>query len=91
MPETPITLPTGGSLPGIPGDHAPGSYLVDYDLRTIRPVPLVEDTSGPTEPLPDLTQPTPSEQPSQPVVITAEIAHLEDEIKTLTAEQQQQA
>jgi hypothetical protein len=89
MSEQPITLPTGGGLPGIPGDHAPGNYLVDYVERTIRPAPLVEDTSGPTQPLPDLTQSTPSEQPASPVVITDEIAHLEDEIKTLTAEQQQ--
>lgn len=89
MPETPVTLPTGGALPGIPGDHAPGAYLVDYETRTIRPMPLIEDTSGNTEPLPDVAQPAPSEQPLQHVDITTEVAHLEDEIKTLTAEQQQ--
>lgn len=70
MPEQPITLPTGGGLPGIPGRHAPGNYLVDYDARTIRPVPT-EGTSGITEPLPDVAQPTPLEQPLQPVDITA--------------------
>lgn len=63
MPEQPITLPTGGGLPGIPGDHAPGNYLVDYDARTIRPVD--------TEPLPDVAQPAPSLQPASPVDITA--------------------
>lgn len=90
MPEIPITLPTGGGLPGIPGDHAPGNYLVDYDARTIRPVPT-EGTSVITETLPDAIQPTPSLQPASPVDITAEVAHLEDEIKTLTTEQQQPA
>jgi hypothetical protein len=78
-------------LPGIPGDnHAPGSYLVDYDTRTIRSVPT-EDTSGPTEPLPDLAQPEQAVQPLQQVDITAEVAHLESEIQTLSAGQQQQA
>lgn len=91
MPEQPITLHSPGALPGIPGpDHAPGNYLVDYDARTIRPVPT-EGTSVITETLPDATQPMPSEQPASPVDITAEVAHLEDEIKTLTAEQQQPA
>lgn len=40
--ETPtteeVTLPTGGSLPGIPGTHGPGRYLIDWAARTIRRV-----------------------------------------------------
>lgn len=91
MPETLISLPSSGALPGIPGpDHAPGDYLVDYDARTIRPVPAI-DTSGPTEPLLSIEPTQPSSQPASPVDIPAEVAHLEQEIKTLTAEQQHQA
>lgn len=29
------TLPSGGALPGIPGDHAPGTYFVNYLERSI--------------------------------------------------------
>jgi hypothetical protein len=138
MSETPITLITPGPIPGIPGDHGPGSYLVDYDAepRTIRPAPVEdneneEDTSGTTEPLPNLSADlakgevddsstsTPSETPEQPAQnedvsqadqqaqseqqapvettqttstpdVATEILHIEDELKTLSAEQQHQ-
>ena len=33
-----ITLPALGSLPGIPGEHAPGVYEVDWEARTLTPV-----------------------------------------------------
>lgn len=33
-----VALPTGGSIPGIPGDHGPGSYIIDWLARTITPV-----------------------------------------------------
>jgi hypothetical protein len=37
MAEEIISFFASGSLPGIPGEHAPGTYLVDYAARTIRP------------------------------------------------------
>lgn len=33
-----VTLPTGGSIPGIPGTHAPGRYTIDWLERTLTPV-----------------------------------------------------
>jgi hypothetical protein len=33
-----VALPTGGSIPGIPGSHGPGTYLIDWLARTITPV-----------------------------------------------------
>ena len=47
-----VYLITGGSLPGIPGVLGPGLYEVDYDARTVTPVPyipaIVEATPAPT-------------------------------------------
>jgi hypothetical protein len=37
-----ITLPSTGSLPGIPGSHAPGAYIIDWETRTIAPQSTVE-------------------------------------------------
>lgn len=76
MPEQFLNFPSGGALPGIPGEHAPGAYWIDYEKRTIRPAQS-PDASSTQEP-----------QAAQADVAT-EIAHLEDEIHTLTAEQQQ--
>lgn len=33
-----VTLPTGGSIPGIPGQHGPGRYVIDWIERTLTPV-----------------------------------------------------
>jgi len=33
-----ITLTSPGAIPGIPGWHGPGSYIVDWEARTITPV-----------------------------------------------------
>lgn len=33
-----VVLPTGGSIPGIPGTHAPGRYIIDWVERTLTPV-----------------------------------------------------
>ena len=41
MAEELIYLAPGEGLPGFPSGHGPGAYLVDYELRTIRPLPLV--------------------------------------------------
>jgi hypothetical protein len=37
MAEELLYLTSPGSLPGLPGEHGAGSYLVDYAARTIRP------------------------------------------------------
>lgn len=33
-----ITLPSPGPIPGIPGHHAPGRYLVNWLTREITPI-----------------------------------------------------
>ena len=38
--EQEITLAPGEGLPGFPGGHGPGVYLVDFKNRTIRPKPV---------------------------------------------------
>ena len=35
--------PGEATPPGFPTGHGPGRYLVDYELRTIRPVPIEEE------------------------------------------------
>lgn len=32
-----VTLPTGGSIPGIPGSHGPGRYIINWIERTLTP------------------------------------------------------
>lgn len=40
-----VTLPTGGSIPGIPGTHGPGRYIIDWAERALTPVmDAVENT-----------------------------------------------
>ena len=41
--EQRITLAPGEGLPGFPSGHGPGDYLVDFEARTIRPAPVVEE------------------------------------------------
>jgi hypothetical protein len=41
MAEETVVLHGPGSLPGIPGEHGPGVYLVDYEARTIRLTPVI--------------------------------------------------
>ena len=55
--EQEITLHSAGSLPGIPGSHAPGTYLVDYEARTIR----LKDELSPVEEAPAETAATSEE------------------------------
>lgn len=47
MSEELVTLHSSGALPGIPGEHATGTYLVDWEARTLTPAyatqPLVEE------------------------------------------------
>lgn len=33
-----VHLPTGGSIPGIPGQHGPGHYIINWIERTLTPV-----------------------------------------------------
>lgn len=62
-----ITLPTGGAIPGIPGHHGPGAYLVDWLERTATPiihaieaaVERAEQDIQPEAEQPALTEPTP--------------------------------
>lgn len=48
MTET-ITIYAAGSIPGIPGEHPAGTYIVDYAARTITQV-LIETPELPEEP-----------------------------------------
>lgn len=59
MEET-ISLPTAGAIPGIPGEHAAGIYLINWAERSIRPVaqdmppepePVAEEEPKETQPL----------------------------------------
>ena len=79
MSEELITLPSAGALPGIPGEHAAGSYWVDYAARTIRPAQSLD------------TQPEPLQGGLQAgdVGVAQEIAHLEQEVQQLEASQPQ--
>lgn len=43
--EEEVYLPSSGYIPGLPGNHGPGWYLVDYVERTIRPRPLEQGVS----------------------------------------------
>ncbi len=49
MSEERITLAPGEGLPGFPSGHGPGQYLVDFEARTMRPVPVVEETQPESE------------------------------------------
>lgn len=40
-----VTLPTGGSIPGIPGMHAPGRYIINWLERTLTPVVEVGESA----------------------------------------------
>lgn len=72
QPQT-IHLVSPGSIPGIPGDHAPGDYIVDYVARTITPV------HPPTTGLD--AQPAETETETQ---LQAEVAQLQEELASLT-------
>lgn len=57
-----VTLHAPGALPGIPGEsHGPGTFLVDYDTRTIEEV---QPPEAPVEP--------PAEQAATPPEVGAE-------------------
>jgi hypothetical protein len=88
--EEEITLLAPGSLPGIPGTHAPGTYLVDYTARTIREKP-VQDAPAPVQEIaPPVEEPAPTtgvEAPqSEPAQVSAEqlaaqVAEIEQQLK----------
>lgn len=93
MAEERIYLPSPGSIPGIPGSHGAGDYLVDWDARTVRafeeaqpeqetgeqPAPVAEEVAP--------VQEAPAEQPVVPDV-AEELTHLEEELHTLEASQE---
>ena len=41
-----ITLHAAGAIPGIAGEHAPGTYTVDYTARTITPLVETQEVDG---------------------------------------------
>lgn len=53
MAEEPVYLESSGNIPGLPGNHGPGWYLIDYEERTIRPKPIEQG-----EPLAQLATPS---------------------------------
>lgn len=69
------TLHSPGPIPGIPGDHGPGTYLVNWQERTATPVFPSQPGSTETE-----TQPA-----GTPVLaeMDAEIARLQQELSAL--------
>jgi hypothetical protein len=40
MAEEEVFLASSGNIPGLPGNHGPGWYLIDYVERAIRPKPI---------------------------------------------------
>lgn len=56
-----IILHAAGSIPGIPGVHGAGAYLVDYEARTATPV-ADESTPEPEQP-----QAEPDQEATQPL------------------------
>lgn len=49
-----VTLASAGSIPGIPGQHGPGTYLVDWLKRTATPVvgSIIDRVEQPVHPEP---------------------------------------
>lgn len=52
MTEEEVYLPSSGNIPGLPGNHGPGWYLIDYENRTIRPKPIEVVDALPAEETP---------------------------------------
>jgi hypothetical protein len=57
MSEERITLAPGEGLPGFPSGHGPGEYLVDFEARTIRPVPIEVEEPQPISEIVTESQP----------------------------------
>lgn len=64
MEEEIEILPGMAPPPGFPSGHGPGRYLVDYEARTIRPVPV--DAVAETQPAQTEPQPTEEAQAIEP-------------------------
>lgn len=64
MPEQ-VYLPTGGSVPGIPGSHGPGRYIIDWIERTLTPV--VDVIEGEIAHIEEAIHPEPAPAPEVPV------------------------
>lgn len=60
--EQEIYLPSGGALAGIPGEHAPGIYLVDWSARTIRPRPIEQEAPAESSTAEHATAPTAADE-----------------------------
>lgn len=67
MPDTEeITLHTAGSIPGIPGSHGPGRYLVDWIERTITRIEeaITGEPDTPSDPEPAPADAAPDAAPA---------------------------
>lgn len=67
-----VVLPTGGSIPGIPGSHGPGRYFIDWIARTLTPVvDIVEEEIAHLEEASHIepAQPALAEPSTEPVTV----------------------
>jgi hypothetical protein len=76
-----INLPSGGAIPGIPGEHAPGLYDVDYIARTITPV----DAQAAKPEQSASTSVDATQQPETAAQLENEIAHLQAEVQSMSS------
>ncbi len=63
MEEEIEILPGHAAPPGFPQGHGPGRYLVDYEARTIRPVPVEVEKPQPASEIVTESQPAQEETP----------------------------
>lgn len=58
-----IVLHSAGSIPGIPGSHGPGRYLVNWLERTISPIVDAVEKEIAKETQPEAEEEAPAEAP----------------------------
>jgi hypothetical protein len=76
-----VYLPSGGALAGIPGEHAPGLYDVDYESRTITPV----DAQAAKPEQSASTSVDVAQQPETAAQLENEISKLQAEVNQLSS------
>jgi hypothetical protein len=65
MAEVLEYLASSGNIPGLPGNHGPGWYLIDYEERTIRPKPIEVVDTPPAPEVPSESHPSASGEQSE--------------------------